>query len=99
MSVSLFNTKYKFGTTIKADDDAREEKYLESIKDVWTKTSVANQNLLEAKYYLSGCRRSANENGTWDGHFDHLEPQENDSDYGEDLGDDYEEEEGEEETV
>jgi hypothetical protein len=90
MSVSMFNSKYDFKTTIKADDNGRERKFLDSVKDIWVKNGSEMQSFLEAKYYLRGARRSANESLTWAGKFDSLEPEENDSDYGEDLG--YEEE-------
>lgn len=96
MSVSMFNKKYDFNTTIKADDNERESKFLDSVKDLWMSCSVAYQNLQEAKYYLKGCRRSANESGTWAGRFDTFEPEENDSDYGEYLESEEEVEEGEE---
>lgn len=92
----MFNKKYDFNTTIKADDNERESKFLDSVKDLWMSSSVANQNLQEAKYYLRGCRRSANDSGTWAGRFDKFEPEENDSDYGEDLGDEGEGEERDE---
>lgn len=92
----MFNKKYDFNTTIKADDNERESKFLDSVKDLWMSSSVAYQNLQEAKYYLKGCRRSANESGTWAGRFDTFEPEENDSDYGEYLESEEEVEEGEE---
>jgi hypothetical protein len=95
MSVSMFNSKYDFKTTIKADDNGRERKFLDSVKDIWVKNGSEMQSFLEAKYYLRGARRSANESLTWAGKFGSLEPEENDSEYGEDLGD--EEDEGEEE--
>jgi hypothetical protein len=95
MSVSVFKSKYDFKMPIEEDDDGRERKYLDSVKDIWITDGTEMKSFLEAKYYLRGARRSANESLTWAGKFGSLKPEKNDSDYGEDLGD--EEDEGEEE--
>lgn len=100
MSRKAFETEFALNTTIRADDDGKESKYLESTKNLWTTYGTDNTNFLLARYYLVGCRRRADENKCWAGSFDDFEQRDDDPNDGEDLGiEDGEEGEQEEETA